>query len=259
MAWLLKKEGYDIQCVFANTGQENNQTLDFIHECDTRWNLGVTWIEAVFSLEKGVGVTYKEVNYKTATRITDPPEGTPFDMLMQKNGIVTIASPKCTDRLKANPINKWKKEKGFSDLPHAIGIRVDEMERCFDSKGNKKPFFYPLAFEYPTKRETIDRFWLNQPFTLNLLPYQGNCAWCFKKDFSKLRKIAIENPSAFNFPLYAEEKYGQTGPNGKKMPHSLPMFRNHNTTKDIFNPKAPLFDGIIPSEHYGCQESCEPF
>ena len=37
---------------FANTGQEHEKTLDFIHNCDTHFNFNTVWIEAVISKEK---------------------------------------------------------------------------------------------------------------------------------------------------------------------------------------------------------------
>ena len=31
--------------IFANTGKERIETLDFINECETRWNLNCVWLE----------------------------------------------------------------------------------------------------------------------------------------------------------------------------------------------------------------------
>jgi len=47
---------------FANTGREMNETLDFVNECDIRWNLGVVWLE--FCNEN----KYKIVNYESSSR-----------------------------------------------------------------------------------------------------------------------------------------------------------------------------------------------
>ena len=38
---------YDIQYVFANTGQEHENTLKFVDQCDKAFNLNLTWVEAV--------------------------------------------------------------------------------------------------------------------------------------------------------------------------------------------------------------------
>lgn len=237
--------------VFANTGQENNETLDFVHRCDVEWGLGVTWIEAVFDLRHGHGVTHKIVTYETATRLTDPFPGTPFDMLMQKNGIVTVASPKCTDRLKGMPITHWKKVNGLAKAKHAIGIRADESERCFyksgPKKGQKKTFWYPLCDDWPTTKEEVNAFWETQSFRLSLCEHFGNCAWCFKKSMRKLRMVALERPSSFDFPAYAEATYGA----------DKPMFRGKMTVADIKDFSLPLLDQ--DRESSACVDSCEPF
>ena len=34
-----------IIAVFANTGKEFEQTLDFVHECETRWDAPIIWLE----------------------------------------------------------------------------------------------------------------------------------------------------------------------------------------------------------------------
>jgi len=39
-------EGLDDYIVaFQNTGKEMPETLDFINECDKRWNLNIVWLE----------------------------------------------------------------------------------------------------------------------------------------------------------------------------------------------------------------------
>ena len=35
----------DIHVGFQNTGKERPETLDFIHECSTRWGVKVEWLE----------------------------------------------------------------------------------------------------------------------------------------------------------------------------------------------------------------------
>lgn len=38
----------DYIVTFQNTGKEMPQTLDFINECDKRWNLNIVWLEYRF-------------------------------------------------------------------------------------------------------------------------------------------------------------------------------------------------------------------
>lgn len=65
-AYMTKKlidDGIDnFLVMFQNTGKEHPNTLDFINECDKRWNLNVIWIEYPF------GNKFEIVNYETASR-----------------------------------------------------------------------------------------------------------------------------------------------------------------------------------------------
>ncbi len=56
---------------FQNTGKEDEATLAFVHECETRWNVKIHWIE-YRNNEQG----YAVVDYETASR-----EGEPFEEL----------------------------------------------------------------------------------------------------------------------------------------------------------------------------------
>jgi 3'-phosphoadenosine 5'-phosphosulfate sulfotransferase (PAPS reductase)/FAD synthetase len=83
--WILKnkQDEYDIVCVFANTGQENEETLEFFEKCDKEFNLNLVWVEAVINPEKGKGVRHKIVNFDTASR-----NGEPFEDAIKKYGMV---------------------------------------------------------------------------------------------------------------------------------------------------------------------------
>ena len=35
----------DLPVVFANTGKEMPQTLDFVHDCSTHWDVPIVWVE----------------------------------------------------------------------------------------------------------------------------------------------------------------------------------------------------------------------
>ncbi len=63
--WLIdnKSDKYEMAFVFANTGEENEETLNFVNRCDKEWNLGVVWIEAKVNPESGKGTRHKIVNY----------------------------------------------------------------------------------------------------------------------------------------------------------------------------------------------------
>ena len=73
-----KYKDFDKLYVFANTGKEKEETLEFINKCDKEWNLGVVWLEAKINKEKGKGTDYKVVDYKTASR-----KGEPFEEMLK--------------------------------------------------------------------------------------------------------------------------------------------------------------------------------
>ena len=60
-----KYKDFDKVFVFANTGKEKIETLDFIDRCDREWGLNVVWLEADVVSKKGVGTSFKIVNYET--------------------------------------------------------------------------------------------------------------------------------------------------------------------------------------------------
>ena len=35
----------DVHVLFANTGKERPETLDFVEECATRWDVPIRWVE----------------------------------------------------------------------------------------------------------------------------------------------------------------------------------------------------------------------
>lgn len=109
--------------VFANTGKELEETLVFVDRCDKEFGLNVVWIEAKFTQEMGVGVSYSIVDFASASR-----KGEPFNAMIEKFGIPNKNGPFCTKELKSRPIGKWAKD-NVGDALLAIGIRADERRR----------------------------------------------------------------------------------------------------------------------------------
>ena len=55
---LKEKYGDRVKFVFANTSQENEETLIFVDKVDKAYDLGVVWIEAIANPEYRKGGTY---------------------------------------------------------------------------------------------------------------------------------------------------------------------------------------------------------
>jgi 3'-phosphoadenosine 5'-phosphosulfate sulfotransferase (PAPS reductase)/FAD synthetase len=268
MAIKLKEKYPDTVFTFANTGEENEETLIFVNQVDKTYGLGVVWLESVVAPEKGVGSSYKVVDFETAAR-----KGEPFEQVIRKYGLPNPAFLHCTRELKKNPIEKWAKD-NVPDSNLAIGIRIDEIDRVNpDYKKNR--LCYPLAFWWPTTKPEINQFWRDQSFRLNLKHYQGNCKWCYKKSYKKLAWIAKENPEFFDFPARMEKEYSFVT-SKKDLPEPNTIFRQKKTVSDIremaltaiepfddaknYEVNADLFGFDMDYESDMCgSESCEAF
>lgn len=130
--WLLnnKADEYDFRFVFANTGLEHENTLDFAHRCDQEWGLDLTWVEAVINPRHGIGVTHKVVDYKSASR-----NGEPFEAFIAKSGVPNASYNQCSERLKTFPMESLRASLGFKkNHMTAIGIRPDEFDRMSEKR-----------------------------------------------------------------------------------------------------------------------------
>ena len=186
--WREWHDKYNMVIVFANTGEEHEDTLEFVEKCSNHFDMPVTWVEAKVHHGERKGSTHSIVDFHSASR-----NGEPFEEVIKKYGVPNVAFPHCTRELKVNPINSFEKQIGFDGSLRAIGIRADEIDRVTD---NPK-YIYPLVKMGVTKPQ-INGFWNSMPFRLNIASYQGNCKVCFKKSLRKLMTIAKENPEWFD-------------------------------------------------------------
>jgi len=252
----------EIQTVFANTGEERNETLDFADRCDKTWGWNLIWVEA--SVRDGrVASKARVVNYGTASR-----HGEPFEAVIAKYGIPNKSYPHCTRELKMNPIHSYIREQvGWPSGTYetAIGIRVDEFDRQHP-EAKKQRFIYPLINPFPTNKPQVNEFWQNNGWRLNLKGYEGNCKWCWKKSLRKHLTIIKENPSAYEFPERMERLYATAGAgDGQRK-----FFRKYMTVADLralaqrdFIPanddarqyQVEMFSDLDIGE--ACEESCE--
>ena len=198
---LPKYKDFEKLFVFANTGKEKEETLEFIDRCDKEWNLGVVWLEAKVIKDKGVGTTYKIVNYKTASR-----DGKPFEDMLKKYPMPTPFASNCTRELKLAPINKYIKTLGFNEVVTALGIRHDERHRKSNT-AEEQNIIYPLCDELKVDSKFIRDWWSRQCFDLKLKDYEGNCDLCFKKSVRKRLTLIKEDPKIADWWLEMENKY----------------------------------------------------
>lgn len=199
----------DVHVVFDNTGDEDERTLRFAHECAARWGQHIHWIEYRDD-ERG----YEVVSYNSASR-----NGEPFDALIARKAteespvgyVPNRGAPYCSIELKARTTRDWAYgELGWRGVRWnvALGLRHDEQPRVMGAIGRnlsgKDPWrnVMPLDAAKVSKRDIIrswfggDRIDLTIPpenlprgFDLGLLDEEGNCVFCWKKSLTKRRRL----------------------------------------------------------------------
>lgn len=276
--WVLnnwRKKYAEILVVFANTGQENEQTLEFIRDCDEHFGFNTVWIEAVQYHNERKSPGFKVVTFSTASR-----KGEPFESAIIKYGIPNAKFKDCTRNLKQKPIEAYARAQGWvlGTYDLAIGIRADEIDRM-STLASTRRIVYPLILAHPMTKPKINSWWATQSFRLQLKGYQGNCKWCWKKSFRKHLTLISETPEIYYFPRKMESLYGKIGPEFNKINPVTPLaadyrrvfFRGSKSVDDLFaeyeikkdtflraDDDAAVFDPDFDIGA-GCEESCEVF
>jgi hypothetical protein len=243
-------EIFDVQYVFANTGQEHPNTLKFVDQCDKAWGLNVVWIEPKVHFGQKKASSHVVVSYETSCR-----DGRLFEEMCKKYGLPNSSFPHCTRELKINPMTSYIRSIGWKKGQYvtAIGIRSDEIDRI-DENFERNLYWYPLINLGATK-DSIKAWWKTQPFDLEVPEHLGNCTWCWKKTLRKHLTITKNFPDVMEVPRHLERTYANTGPGGERK-----MFRKHMTTDDFVTMAKNPFDEFEDLDTTnGCVESCEVF
>jgi hypothetical protein len=218
--WLLdnKSEVYNFVFVFANTGDEEEETLLFIDKCSKEWSINIVWVEAVVHHNERIGSTHKIVNFKTASRNREP-----YKEVIKKYGIPNQNFLHCNREMKLNPIKSYIKSLGWKKYKTAIGIRVDEFDRM-NKHREKLGLIYPFISDKPTSKQEVSYWWSTQKFRLKLKSYNTNCKTCWKKSDKVLAQVYKDNPDYFDFNKEMEDKYGK---------NKYTFFRNGRSTEEL--------------------------
>jgi 3'-phosphoadenosine 5'-phosphosulfate sulfotransferase (PAPS reductase)/FAD synthetase len=270
----------EILVVFANTSKENNETLDFVRDCDINFGFHTIWIEAKVNENSGEGTSYILTNYELAKR-----DGSVFEAVIKKYGIPNMATPHCTRELKAVPITKLVRDYGWDNGTYetAIGFRVDEPKRFntpdkIESAKNKNHTYF-FVHEQPTNKLQVNSWWAKQSFNLNLKDHEGNCDLCYKKSENKLMAIVGCCPDKAKWWEEMENKYKNFSPESRLENAKPPyyFYRKHTPIKKILTNanewfkdangddtameiyEQALINGYNPKQLHLCNESCEPF
>lgn len=191
----------DVLPVFANTGKEREETLRFVHDCETHWNVKVHWVEWRDTPEG-----FEEVGYNSASR-----KGEPFAALIAKKHMPPNWQARfCTQYLKVKTMNAFMSSRGYDPCTYAevIGLRHDEGMRIFKmlerNERDGRNCVAPMAQAKATLAD-VKVFWAAQPFDLGLEPGEGNCDLCFLKGRGLRKELIRRRPPSADWWIDAEE------------------------------------------------------
>lgn len=204
----------DVHVTFANTGKEREETLRFVHECATRWNVRVRWLEWRTRRTKNDDGTvipfderYEEVGFNSASR-----DGRPFADLIAVKGYTPNAVTRfCTSELKVQVMRWFMQSQGYDHWVNVVGLRHDEQHRVAKSRAPSKDQWenhLPLDDAKASNRD-VRAFWSKQDFGLQLLPFEGNCDGCFLKARPKLWEIERTAPGTLQWWSDMETGHGK--------------------------------------------------
>lgn len=235
--------------VFANTGKEMPETLDFVNDCSKHWDVDIVWLERYArKTEEGEKNKFayknKIVNYKTASR-----NGEPFEQLIQTMGYAPNPVARyCTKMLKLGAISDYiVNECGF-EKPYVsfVGIRGDEQRRAVKLNGtieSGQERYLPLYLDGVTAKDVGD-FWKNNHFDLQLpnnngVTDWGNCDLCFLKGTGKKQSIIRERPDLADWWIEQEESLSADKGKGAFFRADRPSYK---TMKRIALDQTTIFD-----------------
>ena len=234
---------YEFKFIYANTGQEHEETLIFLDKIDRQFGLGVVWLEPVINPEKNKGTTHKIINFETASR-----NGEPFEEMIKVYGIPNQDWPHCTRELKLQVMESYIKSIGWKNEFRAVGIRIDEIKRVCE-KASERNILYPLIDFFPTEKDDVLDYFSGKSYDLNLAEHLGNCVTCWKKSDKKLIAILRDEPERFDFFERMEKEHPNSGSNEGH--NKRVFFRGHRSVKDL-----KAFNHAMPELDFGLVDRC---
>ena len=192
---------------FANTGKEEEATLEFVRDCGKNWNVPIHWVE--YQWAEVPADRFKVVTFDSAAR-----KGEPFWSMLAMNGSPFLPNPVariCTARLKIRTIHAYIKSLGWKHNENMdwVGIRADEMRRAAKMARERTP----LVAAGITKHD-VSAFWKSQHFDLKLpnmngVTMHGNCDLCFLKPTHQIISLIREKPERADWWI-AMENHAQS-------------------------------------------------
>lgn len=223
-----------VKVTFANTGKEMPETLDFVNECATRWNVNVTWLEYTRNDNK---VGFDIVSHNSASRNGEPLE----KLFISRNYLPNVMQRFCTQEAKVKTIKRYLVSEGWKRWTNTVGIRADESRRVKPSTDNRWVNWFPIADALETN-EDVMAFWAKQDFDLRVKKGAGNCDGCFLKSEATLAMMFREYPERMQWWSDIEKRIG-----GK--------FHKSRTYHDLSTFVSDQSDWIFNDQAFLCQKN----
>ena len=220
--------------LFANTGKEMPETLDFVKACGDHWNVPIVWLEYVPTHSFAV------VDYASAAR-----NGEPFMALIEHRKMLpNPISRFCTVELKVRTMHRYLKSIGIDEWDSYVGIRADEPYRVAkltrQDYGKQESKVAPLA-EVGVTSTDVAEFWRGQEFDLGLPNINGksphgNCDLCFLKAADQNLSLIRESPSRADWWIAAESRAAELGAGqGSRFRIDRPSYAAMRTISESFD------------------------
>lgn len=234
---------YEKLFVFCNTGQERPQTWQFLKDMVHYWEIPLVLLEGVYSLEKGIGVKHKIVDFDTADMKSEVFKQAIAHMNKNKwVGVPNQAVPYCSEYLKRRVSHSFAKQIfGTPSYITAIGYRFEDMPKriTFAELREDKTKIAPLLTDFisPVTQLDLNVYYDDQPFKLGIHSKLGNCKICNKaSDRNLIERLQFGvDTDTIDFYRSQETEYGNMFFRGNKSIDDLIALAASGTQLDMFN------------------------
>lgn len=245
----------DVKVIFANTGKERVETLDFVERCSQRWGVEVVWLEYTSTvkagerkktrngqLERPYEPTFRVVDHATASRKGEPLERIIEDRQMLPNPVGRF----CTVEGKILTLVRYVESLGWGAWTNVIGFRADEPWRVSKLlNSNRRSADEDLSFPLHAagvSNADVMAFWAGHDFDLALESHEGNCDLCFLKGAGKIQRIMRDRPDLaawwVDMETRIERTAGGTGRFRKDRP-SYAALLEHSSRPSLWDVNEP--------------------
>ena len=237
------------EAIFANTGKERPETLDFLARMQAEWGVRITWLEYRYRTESRGGAADPKNHYEIVSHNSASQKGEPFDQLIAQKIMLPNQNVRvCTYELKVSTIRRYilrhhgLKKKEFMNV---LGIRHDEPRRWNKAAVEECGTNWPLVMDRVTK-EIVYAFWNQQSFNLGIPSWMGNCDLCFLKGKNNLLRTLRQNPSVGSWWSAKEAQISALKKNAAAPDRSVQWSKRHSIKQLLAEaaatPELPLID-----------------